>query len=146
MFNHVWGTIKPTPLRKTRTGNNTKILQNIVCAIASVWQRMLDPNREKNICDKSKMLKWGYWDLQQTIEEQLEGEVKILIHSFIHSSINGSTALLLGPGLFCSFVIFLFFYTEGRTLWTSDQPVARPISTHRTTQTQNKYARTHTHT
>jgi hypothetical protein len=46
---------------------------------------------------------------------------------------------LLGPGLFFSFVIF--FYTEGRTPWTSDQPVARPLPTHRTTQTQNK----HTH-
>ncbi|PNF37618.1 hypothetical protein B7P43_G11941, partial [Cryptotermes secundus] len=26
--------------------------------------------------------------------------------------------------------------TVGRTLWTGDQPVARPISAHRTTQTQ----------
>jgi hypothetical protein len=30
------------------------------------------------------------------------------------------------------------FYTDGRTPWTSDQPVARPLPTHRTTQTQNK--------
>jgi hypothetical protein len=35
-------------------------------------------------------------------------------------------------------------YTDGRTPWTSDQPVARPLPTHRTTQTQNK--RTHKHT
>jgi hypothetical protein len=35
------------------------------------------------------------------------------------------------------------FYTEGRTSWTSDQPVARPLLTQRTTQTQNK--RTHRH-
>jgi hypothetical protein len=28
-------------------------------------------------------------------------------------------------------------YTVGRTPWTSDQPVARPLPTHRTTQTQN---------
>jgi hypothetical protein len=34
------------------------------------------------------------------------------------------------------------FYTDGRTPWTSDQPVARPLPTHRTTQIQNK--RTHT--
>jgi hypothetical protein len=26
----------------------------------------------------------------------------------------------------------------GRTPWTGDQPVARPLSTHRTTQTRNK--------
>jgi hypothetical protein len=30
-------------------------------------------------------------------------------HSFIHSFINGSTALLLGPGLLFSFIIFFFF-------------------------------------
>jgi hypothetical protein len=34
-------------------------------------------------------------------------------------------------------------YTDGRTPWTSDQPVPRPLPTHRTTQTQNK--RTHKH-
>jgi hypothetical protein len=48
---------------------------------------------------------------------------------------------LLGPGLFFSFVIF--FYTDSRTPWTRDQPIARPLPTHRTTQTQNK--RTHRH-
>jgi hypothetical protein len=34
------------------------------------------------------------------------------------------------------------FYTDGRTPWTSDQPVARPLPTHRTTQTQNKRTQT----
>jgi hypothetical protein len=33
---------------------------------------------------------------------------------------------------------FLILYTIDRTPWTSDQPVARPLCTHRTTQTQNK--------
>jgi hypothetical protein len=37
---------------------------------------------------------------------------------------------------------FLIPYTDGRTTWTSDQPVARPLPTHRTTQTQNKYTQT----
>jgi hypothetical protein len=37
---------------------------------------------------------------------------------------------------------FLILYTVGRTPWTGDQPVARPLPTHRMTQTQNK--RTHT--
>jgi hypothetical protein len=35
------------------------------------------------------------------------------------------------------------FYTDVRTPWTSDQSAARPLPTHRTTQTQNK--RTHRH-
>jgi hypothetical protein len=30
------------------------------------------------------------------------------------------------------------FYTDGRTPWTSDQPVARPLPKHTTKQTQNK--------
>jgi hypothetical protein len=35
------------------------------------------------------------------------------------------------------------FYADGRTPWTSDQSVARPLPKHRTTQTQNK--RIHIH-
>jgi hypothetical protein len=63
----------------------------------------------------------------------------------IHSKIVGPILLLLlllwlyspllGLGLFFSFLII---YTDGRTPWTSDQPVARPLPTHTTTQTQNK--------
>jgi hypothetical protein len=37
---------------------------------------------------------------------------------------------------------FLNLYTVGRTPWTRDQPVARPLPTHRTTQTQNKRTQT----
>jgi hypothetical protein len=42
---------------------------------------------------------------------------------------------LLSHGRFFSYFIF---YTVGRTLYTGDQPVARPLLTHRTAQTQNK--------
>jgi hypothetical protein len=34
------------------------------------------------------------------------------------------------------------FYTDGRTPWTRDQPVAMPVPTHRTTQTHNKRTQT----
>jgi hypothetical protein len=37
---------------------------------------------------------------------------------------------------------FLNPYTVGRTRWTGDQPVARPLPAHRTTQTQNKRMQT----
>jgi hypothetical protein len=60
-----------------------------------------------------------------------------LLHSFIHQWLY---IFLLGPGLFLGFVIF--FYTDGRTPWTRDQPVARPLPTHRTTQTHNKHTET----
>jgi hypothetical protein len=56
------------------------------------------------------------------------------IHSFIHQWLHGP---LLGPALFFSFVHF-FTKTVGGTPWTSDQPIARPLSTHRMTQIQNK--------
>jgi hypothetical protein len=36
----------------------------------------------------------------------------------------------------------LILYTVGTTPWTGDQPVARPLPTHRTTQTQNKRTQT----
>jgi hypothetical protein len=36
------------------------------------------------------------------------------------------------------FSSFLIFYTFGRTPWTGDQPVAKPLPAHRTAQTQNK--------
>jgi hypothetical protein len=44
-------------------------------------------------------------------------------------------SLLLDLGRFFSSLIL---YTVGRTPWTGDQPVARPLPTHRTTQTPNK--------
>jgi hypothetical protein len=46
---------------------------------------------------------------------------------------------LLGVG---SFFGFLILYTVGRTPWTWDQPVARPLPIHRTIQTQNKRTQT----
>jgi hypothetical protein len=57
---------------------------------------------------------------------------------FFHSSMAlqpfvGPRPLLQFHNLFC---------TDGRTPWTSDQLVARPLPTHRTTQTQNKRTQT----
>jgi hypothetical protein len=36
----------------------------------------------------------------------------------------------------------LYLYTVGRTPWTGDEPVSRPLPTHKTTQTQNKRTQT----
>jgi hypothetical protein len=38
---------------------------------------------------------------------------------------------------------FLNLYTVGRTPWTGDQSVAKPLPTHRKTQTQNKRTQTY---
>jgi hypothetical protein len=51
----------------------------------------------------------------------------------------GSTALFVGPWPLFQ---FLDLHTVSRTPWTGDQPVARPLPTHRTTQTQNKRPQT----
>jgi hypothetical protein len=46
---------------------------------------------------------------------------------------------LLDLGLFLSFLIL---QTVGRSPWTSDHPVARPLPTHRTAKPQNKRTQT----
>jgi hypothetical protein len=55
----------------------------------------------------------------------------------LNRSICGSTALLLDLGRFFSFLIF---YTVGRTPWTEDQPIARPLHTHRINAHKNIHA------
>jgi hypothetical protein len=52
----------------------------------------------------------------------------------VHPPIS-STVLSLDPNIFS----ILILYAEGRTPWTSDQYVASPLPTHRTTQRQNKF-------
>jgi hypothetical protein len=41
------------------------------------------------------------------------------------------------------FLSFLFLCMVGTTLWPGDQPVSRPLPTHRTTRTQNKHTDIH---
>jgi hypothetical protein len=57
----------------------------------------------------------------------------------MNQSIFGSTVLLLDFGRFFS---FLFLNKVDRTPRTRDQPVERPLPTHRTTQTENKRTQT----
>jgi hypothetical protein len=59
--------------------------------------------------------------------------------SFIHSSMV--LQLFVGPWPLLQFRNLL--HTDGRAPWTSDQPVARPLPTHRTTQTQKKCTHRH---
>jgi hypothetical protein len=56
---------------------------------------------------------------------------------FIHSSVVLQP--FVGPWPLLQFRNL--FHIDGRTPWTRNQPVARPLPTHKTTQTQNK----HTH-
>jgi hypothetical protein len=64
----------------------------------------------------------------------------LVVSNVILLSTYCPTVLLfdLGRSLFS----FLIQYTVGRTPWTEDQPVARPLPTHRKTQIQNKPTQT----
>jgi hypothetical protein len=54
------------------------------------------------------------------------------------SFMDASISLSLSLWLYSPFNLGRFFSLVGRTPWTGDQPVARPLHTHRTTQTQNE--------
>jgi hypothetical protein len=61
-------------------------------------------------------------------------EISSELNNHIHSFINGFTDLLQFRNP---------FYTDGRTPWTGDEPVARPLPKHRIPQTQNKSTHRH---
>jgi hypothetical protein len=67
------------------------------------------------------------------------------VHTLIlRELILSSMALqpFVGPWLFLQFRN-LFFYTDGRAPWMSDQSVARPLPTHRTTHRINAHIDIH---
>jgi hypothetical protein len=61
---------------------------------------------------------------------------------FYYSSVRPSMALkpFVGPWPLIQFRII--FYTDSRIPWTGDQPVAKLLPAHRTTQTQNNHTQT----
>jgi hypothetical protein len=63
----------------------------------------------------------------------IEAEVHFILSSM-------SLQAFVGPARSISFVIL---YTADRTSWTGNQSHAKPLPTHRTTQTQNKHADIH---
>jgi hypothetical protein len=69
---------------------------------------------------------------------QAVGVFKISVPSVVLYTIFFSLALQ-PPWALASIFQFHDHFTEGRTPWTSDQLVARPLHKHRTTQTQNKH-------
>jgi hypothetical protein len=72
----------------------------------------------------------------QTNKRHFSVHVSCALESYLSMALQ---VLLLDLGRFFNFLII---YTVGRTFWTGDQPVARPLPTHRTIQTQNKRTRT----
>jgi hypothetical protein len=64
---------------------------------------------------------------------------------FILSFMYSSMALEPFVGSWPLLQLRNLLYPVGRTPWTSDQFVARPLPAHRTIQTQNKYTQTSIH-
>jgi hypothetical protein len=67
--------------------------------------------------------------------------LKMQTKCFFETSVDIQRTLGASAKGFVSFQ-FLNLKKVGRTPWTGDQPVARPLPTHRTTQTQNKRRQT----
>jgi hypothetical protein len=78
--------------------------------------------------------------LSRSIYPSIRPSVRPSIPPSIHPPTHPSIHLWLYSPLLDlgKFLSFLIFYTDGRTPWTGDQPVARSLPAHRTTQTQTK--------
>jgi hypothetical protein len=72
-------------------------------------------------------------------DRHLQNHYLITIHRCLILSVYLLYRPLLDIGHFFSFLIL---YTVGRTPWTTDQAVTRPLSAQRTAQTQNKCTQT----
>jgi hypothetical protein len=59
--------------------------------------------------------------------------------SYLVAGLNDCLTALQSPWAVVSAFQFHDHFTDGRTPWTSDQLVVRPLPKHRTTQTQNKH-------
>jgi hypothetical protein len=82
----------------------------------------------------------GNWSLTMKMQPfaDLHHRFLLLITSFISVYtffFNGSSSPFRALAFYS---VPKTFFTVGRTAWTSDQLVARPLPKHRTTQTQNK--------
>jgi hypothetical protein len=98
-------------------------------SVVNTAERLTPANSNLNLQNSSYLM-----NVTVAWNENTTSCIIISIHSFIHSSV--AKQAFAGPWL-------LQFYTKGRTPWTGDQPVARLLPTHKTTQTKTK--RTHRH-
>jgi hypothetical protein len=85
-----------------------------------------------------------YWPFGIPNEAKFDLITKFIIkYSIINVGVkkfNGSSSPFRAHA---SYSVPKSFFTAVRTPWTSDQPVARPLSKHRTTQTHNERIYTH---
>jgi hypothetical protein len=120
--------------------NSTKheIIHGFSCLFCA---RLLKVSRKKKrqcILDSSTVQKTEFPGATPFMYTELIKSLALLYNSKIHLN-NSLSVWLYSPLDLGRFFSFLILYTVGRTAWTGDQLVARPLPKHRTTQTQNKH-------
>jgi hypothetical protein len=93
------------------------------------------------VTETKRKVSWRRSRPQNGAVEPQERKIVLLV---TYLSVCISVYLWLYSPLLCfgRIFIFLILYAVGRTPLTGDQPVARPLPTHRTTQIQNKRTQT----
>jgi hypothetical protein len=85
---------------------------------------------------------WGFFVGVCTVSLCIKKSVCLFVLYTFPYSYTFLSLCLSRPSDLGRFFGFLILYTASRTPWTGDQPVARPLPTHRTIQTQNKRKQT----
>jgi hypothetical protein len=107
----------------------TRRLKNTELAHDEVENCSADVNEPSSSIKKGQFLtSRGFLSIHERMELN-----SWFIHKWLYGPLLGLVSLLQFRN---------FFYIDGRTPWTSDQPVARPLPTNRTTQSQNKSTQT----
>jgi hypothetical protein len=115
-------------LKENASRKHTRI-QKLLLATLSIKN-----SREQ--CEETFAIDKGNIHAQKFPQSSRNYAVDAFVRSFIHSSMALQPSV--GPWPLFFFFSFVILYTVGRTPRTGDQPVARPLYAHRTTQTQNK--------
>jgi hypothetical protein len=101
---------------------------NIYIHVLQPWSETYRTERDRGRKDWNN-LKWA--NLIPLHELSISVYLSVSIYMVLQS--------VVGP---CPLFSFLIFYTVGRTPWTGDQPVVRPLLAHRRAQTWNKRTET----
>jgi hypothetical protein len=111
------------------TPNSTLIVPNVFVALLTFICLSIHPSICLSFCPS----------VRPSVRPSIHLPTYLPTHPFIHPSIHGSTALCWA--LAASSVSWSFTQSVG-LLGRGDQPVAKALPTHRTTQTQNKGTQT----
>jgi hypothetical protein len=108
---------------------------------ATIFCYCLDNRNDSPLWNGSSWLRFEVMYVHKTSSIWNFFIINSLFYIFMYLSVCLSMALqpFVGPWPLYSVLIF---YTVAKTLWTGDQPIARPLPAHRTTQTHNNRRQT----